>query len=108
MKYSIIIAALIINSLDAYAQWTMQVSNSSAELRGVYFTNPQTGYVVGSDGTALKTIDGGINWIALTPGITDTLRGVYFTDDTTGYACGANGTIIKTTDAGGNMDSSNI
>lgn len=100
MKQTILITALITSSFVANAQWTAQVSNSTAELRGVFFTNPQTGYVVGSDATVLKTNDGGTNWFALTPGITDTLRSVFFTDDTTGYASGANGTIIKTTDAG--------
>ncbi len=100
MKHLSILLALIINSSIAFSQWTTLTSGSSAELRGVYFTNPQTGYVVGSDGTVLKTIDGGTNWFALTPGITDTLRSVFFTDDSTGYASGANGKIIKTIDAG--------
>ena len=100
MKYIIILLAFIITSSVAYSQWTTQFSGSSAELRGVYFTNPQTGYIAGSDGTLLKTIDGGTTWNVLTPGITDTLRSVFFVDDTTGYASGANGRIIKTTDAG--------
>lgn len=110
MKHFIIILVLIITSSVAYSQWTTLISGSTAELRGVYFTNPQVGYVAGSDGTLLKTTDGGTNWTVLTSSTTDTLRSVYFTDDTTGYACGANGTIIKTIDAGNtwNPQTSNV
>ena len=73
MKNLITIAALFIISTAAHSQWVAQVSGNAAELRGVYFTNPQIGYVVGSDGTMVKTIDGGTNWLPLSPGTVDTL-----------------------------------
>jgi len=42
--------------------WQKQPSNSLARLQGVYFTDAQHGWVVGSNGTLLKTTDGGANW----------------------------------------------
>ncbi|MFI5218826.1 MAG: YCF48-related protein [Bacteroidia bacterium] len=100
MKNYITTLLLLIISSAAQSQWVAQVSGNAAELRGVYFTNTQVGYIVGSDGVMIKTTDGGTNWYALNSGTIDTLRSVYFIDDTTGYACGAQGTIIMTTDSG--------
>lgn len=85
----------------AVCQWTQLVTpNSLAELRSSYFLNSSTGFVVGSDGIMIKTIDAGANWTIVNSSTTDTLRSIYFTDDTTGYAVGAQGRIIKTIDGG--------
>jgi photosystem II stability/assembly factor-like uncharacterized protein len=105
--YAIIFATLF--SLAASAQWSIIYSNSLApieELRGVYFTSPDNGVIVGAQtvvgnpATIRRTTDGGASWTDIYCVYTDTLRAVWFTSDSTGFACGAKGRIIKTIDAG--------
>jgi photosystem II stability/assembly factor-like uncharacterized protein len=71
---------------------------SSIALYGVYFTDPNHGWVVGSDGTLLLTTDGGASWLKRDSGVSAHLYGVHFTDPNHGWAVGANGTILLTTD----------
>lgn len=67
----------------------------------VFFTNDNTGYVVGSYGRQLKTTNAGLNWTATTISNTGTiLSSLYFVNDNTGYAVGDNNAAVKTTDAG--------
>ena len=49
----------------------------------VFFTEVNTGTVVGTEGTILRTTDGGVNWIAQSSGTTNHLYGVSFTDANT-------------------------
>ena len=69
-------------------------------LNSVFFTAADTGYVVGRDGTILKTTNGGTNWTAQTSGTTNVLNSIYFTDANTGYTVGEIGTILKTINSG--------
>lgn len=82
------------------AQWATQISNSGAELRGIYFTSSTHGYAVGSGGEMVETNDAGQNWLPIYSSTADTLRTVFFTTDSIGFVGGANGTIMRTTDAG--------
>jgi len=66
----------------------------------VFFVDSNTGWAAGSDGTILKTEDGGTNWIEQTSGIGAWLRSIYFKDSNTGWAVGNKGTIIMTEDGG--------
>jgi photosystem II stability/assembly factor-like uncharacterized protein len=89
----------------------------------VYFTGADTGYIVGDNGTILKTVNGGKDWKAQKSGILgeelhtqyfgnaptcEELRSVYFVNDNTGYAVGyyfdesETGILIKTLDGGKN------
>jgi hypothetical protein len=72
-------------------------------LNSVYFCDENTGYIVGRNGTILKTVNGGDNWDELPSGTYYDFRSVYFTDANTGYAVGAAGTILKTTNGGTNF-----
>ncbi len=89
---------------DAGNSWFPQASGVDQSLRSVYFTDANTGYAVGSNGTMLKTTDGGTAWIALDPGTPfETFTSVSFPDDSTGYAVTgfpSDGGIFKTIDAG--------
>jgi hypothetical protein len=73
---------------------------AATTLRGINFISTTNGWVVGSNGTLLKTTDGGTNWNALTSGTTNDLYDVQFTDANTGWVVGENGTIRKTTNGG--------
>jgi photosystem II stability/assembly factor-like uncharacterized protein len=50
-------------SLAAFSfSWAMQVSNTSASLRGLSAVGPQIVWASGTNGTWLRTIDGGAHW----------------------------------------------
>jgi photosystem II stability/assembly factor-like uncharacterized protein len=88
--------------------WIEQVSGTTINLNSVYFTDIDTGYIVGGiygisgalNAIILKTSDGGVTWEAQASGTNYPLSSVCFTDINTGYAVGSNGTIIKTTTGG--------
>jgi|GEM_PF-3163360 len=85
-----------------WAGWTQLGSRTTQKLLDVQFpVDATTGYVVGRNGTILKTTDGGTNWKALPSGTTENLLAAHFpVDAMTGYVVGVNGTILKTADGG--------
>lgn len=99
----------------ARADWTKQKVNTLAWLRDVYFLNEQTGWVVGSDGTVLATVDGGKTWTQNKHFNDDTIRQVYFKDARNGwllcerdlFSLGKNSPsyLLKTADGGATWQS---
>ena len=75
------------------------------DLNCVHFPTLTTGYVVGNQGTMLKTINAGANWAYITPSVITQYHSVFFTDSLTGYAVGQGGTIIKTVNGGSSWTS---
>jgi photosystem II stability/assembly factor-like uncharacterized protein len=67
------------------ATWTRRTSGTMAWLHAVYFLDQNRGWVAGSGGTLLETIDGGQTWRKLLPLTKDNLRDVYFADEKTGW-----------------------
>jgi photosystem II stability/assembly factor-like uncharacterized protein len=65
--------------------WSRQQSGTMAWLRAVYFLDQNRGWVAGSNGTLLKTIDGGSTWKKLLALTKDTLHDVYFADEQNGW-----------------------
>ncbi len=66
----------------------------------VFFTDANTGYVVGNNGSIRKTTDGGNSWLAQTSGTINGLFSVFFTNAARGIVVGGNGTILTTTNGG--------
>ncbi|MBK6641861.1 MAG: hypothetical protein IPG39_11840 [Bacteroidetes bacterium] len=60
------------------AQWYQQISGTEDDLTSVYFTDYYTGYVVGYNGTILKTTDAGFTWNAQASLTASNLLYVYF------------------------------
>ena len=56
-------AGIILHTDDGGLNWSEQNSNSTHELRGVYFFDELTGWMCGGFGTIVHTTDGGSNWI---------------------------------------------
>lgn len=71
-------------------------------MKGIFFTDANTGTVSGNSGTILRTINGGTTWVAQTSGTSENLEGVFFTNTNAGIIVGQSGTILKTTDGGTN------
>lgn len=70
----------------ANAQWSKVNSGTFAWLHSIYFVNQNLGWIVGSNGTFLETIDGGATWNARIKFTQDTIRDIYFIDEKRGWA----------------------
>jgi photosystem II stability/assembly factor-like uncharacterized protein len=60
MRAAILLAAL---SLPAHAQWNLQQSNTTADLRGIDNVGHGIAWASGSNGTVLHTTDNGTTWL---------------------------------------------
>jgi photosystem II stability/assembly factor-like uncharacterized protein len=81
-------------------EWSLLYSGNLSNFSAVDFIDPMNGWVAGSNGTILKTTDGGIVWTAQSSSLTVDLYGIDFTDNLFGWAIGDGNKIIKTTDGG--------
>lgn len=105
-KSSIYVIAFISNltftliSFQAKSQWVQLNAGTHAQLNEVCFTARDTGYIVGSAGTILKTNNGGQTWIALTNGKQLNLHDLYFLNANEGWVVGDSGLISHTTNGG--------
>jgi len=72
--------------------------------RSIQYSDVNNATVVGEDGLAMRTTDGGFTWSELTTGITNVLYGNTNFDSLTTIAVGENGVILKTTDGGANWE----
>jgi photosystem II stability/assembly factor-like uncharacterized protein len=80
--------------------WTVLNSGTSEVLNSIDFPSSLIGYVVGKNGTVLKTTDGGLNWSIIPSGISDHLESVYFINNNLGFTGGWYGALHKTTNGG--------
>ena len=75
------------NTTDGGKNWIQQKTNF--ELMGIYCTNINTCYAVGTNGYIVKTMDKGTNWKTLLKDtIIESFNSVYFPDSNTGYVVG--------------------
>jgi photosystem II stability/assembly factor-like uncharacterized protein len=75
--------------------------SSLSTLNDIYFSDTNTGWVVGTGGIIRKTTDAGATtWAGQNSNTTLELLGVDFIDNTTGYACGRSGIILNTINGG--------
>jgi len=91
---------------SVYAQWVEQSSNVKTRLRGVSAVSDQIAWASGTNGTCIKTTDGGVTWQVLTVPDSEKLdfRDVDAFDASTAYLLsigeGDKSRIYKTTDGG--------
>jgi len=70
-----------------------------AWLRSVYFLDQDRGWVAGSNGTLLRTTDGGATWKKILTLTKDTLHDLYFADEKTGWVVAESDMLkLKTND----------
>lgn len=99
LSYLILIVIFYINNVFS-ANWETIYTGQNNILRGVFFINVSTGFVVG-DGVISKTTNSGTNWTI--SNVRFNLRSVYFIDAQTGFAIGKSndsGFVLKTTNSG--------
>jgi photosystem II stability/assembly factor-like uncharacterized protein len=89
---------------DGGATWIGQgLKNPMVEfnnLLSVFFIDDQTGWVIGVNGTIMKTTDAGKTWELQNAGVSNELQGIFFVDANTGWITGDAGTIVHTKDGG--------
>ncbi len=71
-----------------------------ALVTGSYFTNKDTGYVIGTGGYISKTTNAGASWQTIFCQSDKNFNSLFFTDLQNGYIVGNDSTILKTTDGG--------
>lgn len=108
-------AGTVVATADG-STWATQTVPTTQTLNAVSFVDTQTGYAVGnrnvaaSEGTVLKTTDGGATWSALsvtyqdalgvTVPLNTTMHSVSFRDAQTGWIAGEAGLVLYTDDGG--------
>jgi photosystem II stability/assembly factor-like uncharacterized protein len=111
MKKSLLFLTITIFSFTAlFAQiedgWS-EAGNAAynSKLKSVAFTTDLKGFAVGSGGSFLKTVDGGLSWVAYNTGFNYHFNRIIFLNENTGYIVGnvnqnEGGRLLKTTDGG--------
>lgn len=109
MKYliAILIVVLLLIQIAKAQTWMQQTSGTSTKLEEIFFTDENTGWVIGFSisnfNVILKTTNGGINWSSQTaPGGSLFTSDIYMVNSSTGFICTRTGQVLKTTD-GGNL-----
>lgn len=89
----------LLKTVNGGSTWTVVSSGGTIGYEDLWFTSPQTGYIVGGSGltgTVKRTIDGGTTWASTD--VDRVLEAVYFTASGQGWACGSRGVIYHSTD----------
>lgn len=68
----------VIKTTNGGDPWVLLTTGLARFLKGIYFTDSDTGYVVGSFGTISKTTNGGTSWTQLTTGTSSSLNAIDF------------------------------
>src|SRR5580698_7998306 len=104
-KILLLLATLLI-SLTAHAQWDIEESHTTASLRGIANTGGGVAWASGTNGTVLRTEDGGYLWQTcnIPPGAEKLdFRGIQAWDENTAIVMssgkGDQSRVYKTTDA---------
>ncbi|MBN8572844.1 MAG: hypothetical protein J0M05_02930, partial [Candidatus Kapabacteria bacterium] len=71
----------IIASADQGNVWTGRLTATSQDLFAVSFSSNNNGWAVGTNGTIVKTSDGGIRWEVQKSNVTAGLQSVYAVND---------------------------
>lgn len=99
MRVFFTIIIIFVSCSFANSQWITQQSGTVNNLKCIYLTDNQSGFICG-DNVILKTTNAGVNWNKNE--ISGTWNSIYFVNSVSGYLCGNNGKIMKTTNAGEN------
>lgn len=89
------------STTDNGATWSTIIADTNGEdIYEADFPTATTGYICGTSGLLMKSVDGGMSWSYLNSGTTSTLWFLDFHDENLGIACGASGVILRTSDGG--------
>ncbi|MBN8583617.1 MAG: T9SS type A sorting domain-containing protein [Ignavibacteria bacterium] len=98
---------LSISTLNIYAQqgWFWQNPLPQGNyLSGIIFTENNTSYLIGANGTLIKSTNNGISYFLMENNITENFESFHFVNQNTGFIGTDNGIIYKTTNGGNNFN----
>jgi len=90
----------LIMSSDLGQTWENKRLGYLNNMNSIYMLNNNLGWVVGDEGIALKTINGGENWSKIDSLTSVNLRDVFFSSDSIGWIVGDSGNVYNTVDGG--------
>jgi len=94
--FTILIATFFLHPLLFSQNWTSQNSGTTKILGESFFSNQNTGWIVGEN-TVLRTSNGGANWVSqIVPGLY-TYGGIQFLNTLTGWISGSYGDYLNST-----------
>src|SRR5260221_4191787 len=79
--FYLLLSAFCLLPTASAANWTRQPTGTMAWLHGIYFLDQNRGWVAGTGGTLLETIDGRQTWSKLYPLTKDHLRDGYLANE---------------------------
>jgi photosystem II stability/assembly factor-like uncharacterized protein len=85
LKHFFVIILLLLCFQNAFADWTKKNLTILSWLHSVQFINEQKGWIVGSKGTFLYTVDAGKTWLKKKNFTNDTILDVHFADSKNGW-----------------------
>jgi photosystem II stability/assembly factor-like uncharacterized protein len=88
---------LIMHSSDGGITWNQQNSNTTTQLRRIFFSDEKNGWIAGQ-GQIFRTTTGGNSWLKAR--IDGDLFGIHFVSASTGWTVGLEQVIEKTDDGG--------
>lgn len=102
-------SALYMWTTNGGADWNQDavLTGNAPGLRGVFFVDDNTGWVVGHSGCIYRTTNNGQTWESQTSGVTVDLNALYFFDENIGWVVGDGGTILFTENGGADWTSQN-
>lgn len=112
VKKYLLLLFIFIHAGLIHAQWLECTPDTGFHNSRVYFTTPDTGFVIGINGTIQRTFDAGLTWDTvyvdtdvdwsncIISGYDSDLQGIYFADSRVGYIGGQDGDVFHTTDGG--------
>jgi photosystem II stability/assembly factor-like uncharacterized protein len=83
--FCLLLSAFCLPPSTNAAAWSRQTTGTMSWLHGVFFLDQNRGWVAGSGGTLLETIDGGQTWRKVNTLTRDNLRDVYFANEKIGW-----------------------
>ncbi|MDP2302193.1 MAG: protein kinase [Ignavibacteria bacterium] len=84
------------------SNWITMPKASHSNLSSIHFVDQTTGFTCGSEGTILKTIDGGQTWKIIPSPDSLNLNDVKFINSLNGFIIGESGKVLRTMDGGEN------
>ncbi|MBL4654207.1 MAG: T9SS type A sorting domain-containing protein [Bacteroidia bacterium] len=97
---NLILVLIIFSACPLRAQWEHIPTGTVSTLWDVYFSDKNTGCIIGNNGKILKTNDGGANWNKISMGTSYKIYAMHFINSSVGIAVGEYKNIIKTEDGG--------
>ena len=91
---------MVFQNIFSQSGWVKQYGGTTENLNTVYFTEKNNGFIVGDNGTLLRTVDGGQSWEIQTSRTTNNLNSISFIDSKNGFIVGSGTTFLKTSDGG--------